>query len=78
MSDTKVYDWRTNPAPYIPYSKRMILDPDPQRNPEWFTSADIRKEITMLLRMNRKYGTHHLRVAAYLRLDEIVKHRNGL
>ena len=69
------YHWKTNPAVYVPYNRRMVGDADAQEHPEWFTSKDLMKEIKMLLWMNAKYGTHHLRVAAYLKLEQIIMSR---
>jgi len=64
-------------ATYVPYSRRTLNDPDPQRNPELFSDADLRKEIAMLIRMNKRYGTHHLRVAAYTQLSAFIAERSA-
>lgn len=72
-----MYHYLTNPATYVPYSRRQLSDHSPQSHPEWYTDSDIRKEIKMLLRMNEKYGTHILRVNAYLALDAVLKSRQS-
>lgn len=71
------YDYRTNPATYVPHTRRRFSDPSPQEHPDWFTSADLQREIAMLLRMNKKYGTHVLRVAGYLKLGEVIRARKA-
>jgi hypothetical protein len=49
----------------------------PQSNPELFTDAVLRAEIKYLLGLNRRYGTHILRVQAYQRLTAILAERNS-
>ena len=60
---------------YVPSSRRLLTDPDPQKTPELFTDADLLKEIKMLLRMNTRYGSHHLRTMAYIRLQTFINDR---
>ena len=60
--------------PYRPGHAR-IGEPTPQSDPDKFTDAEIRAEIRYLLRLNKRYGTHPLRVAAYARLDEVLRTR---
>lgn len=62
---------------YVPYSRRTFNDYDPQRNPELFSDDDLRREIKMLLGMNKRYGTHVLRVAAYNKIAEFIATRNA-
>lgn len=50
----------------------------PQSHPELFTDAEIRSEISHLLRLNKKHGTHALRVAAYLKLTAVLNARGGV
>jgi hypothetical protein len=64
-------------ATYVPYSRRTFNDVDPQRHPELFSDADLRREIAMLLRMNKRYGTHHLRVEAYTKIAAFIAERNA-
>jgi hypothetical protein len=64
-------------ATYVPYSRRLINDLSPQTNPERFSDADLRKEIKMLINMNKRYGSHVLRTAAYLRLAQFIEDRNA-
>lgn len=62
---------------YVPYSQRTVNDVDPQRNPELFSDEDLKREIKMLLGMNKRYGTHVLRVAAYLKIAKFIEDRNA-
>lgn len=62
---------------YVPYSRRTVNDVDPQRNPELFSDEDLKREIKMLLGMNKRYGTHVLRVAAYTKLAQFIEDRNA-
>lgn len=50
-------------------------EPTPQTDPDLFTDAEIRSEISYLLRLNKRYGTHLLRVEAYLKLAEVLRSR---
>ena len=49
----------------------------PQPDPDQFSDKEIKAEINYLLRLNRRYGTHHLRVRAYLDLQDVLKARKG-
>lgn len=53
----------------------MVGEATPQSHPELFTDAEIRAEIKYLLRLNKRYGTHILRVNAYLKLDQVLAER---
>lgn len=57
---------------YVPGQAR-VGEATPQSNPELFTKAECEAEIKYLLRLNKKYGTHHLRVAAYLKVGDAIK-----
>lgn len=52
-----------------------VGEPTPQSNPELFTDAEIRAEIKYLLGLNKRYGTHPLRVEAYLKLGRVLAER---
>ena len=64
-------------ATYVPYSRRTFSDVDPQRNPELFSDVDLMKEVRMLLRMNKKYGSHVLRTVAYTKLTQFIEDRKA-
>ncbi len=59
---------------YRPGTAR-IGEPTPQTHPELFTDVEIKAEIRYLLRLNKRYGTHILRVNAYLKLDDVLRER---
>jgi hypothetical protein len=52
-----------------------VGQPTPQSHPELFTDNEIRAEISHLLRLNKRHGTHPLRTAAYLKLEQVLKER---
>jgi len=49
----------------------------PQSDPDLFTDAEVRAEIKYLLGLNKRYGTHVLRVQAYLKLLDVLKARQS-
>lgn len=49
----------------------------PQSDPDLFTDAEILAEIKYLLRLNKRYGTHLLRVVAYTRLMDYLANRRA-
>lgn len=49
----------------------------PQSDPDLFTDAEIMAEVKYLLRLNKKYGTHPLRVAAYVKLLTYLQQRQN-
>ena len=55
--------------------RARVGEPTPQSDPDLFTDAEIRLEIKYLLGLNKRYGTHPLRVAAYLKLDDVLRSR---
>jgi hypothetical protein len=61
---------------YVPGMARMN-DHTPQSAPERFTIAEIQDEIRYLLRLNKKHGTHILRVQAYQALDAFLTANPG-
>ena len=62
--------------PYRP-GRALIGEPTPQSDPDRFTDAEIRAEIRYLMRLNKRYGSHPLRTAAYLKLDAVLKARTS-
>jgi hypothetical protein len=52
-----------------------VGEPTPQSHPDQFTVAEIKAEIRYLIRLNKRYGSHPLRTAAYLKLAEYLKTR---
>ena len=50
---------------------------NPQSNPEMFTDAVLQAEIRHLLRLNKRYGTHILRVQAYQQLLAVLADRRN-
>lgn len=56
--------------------RSMAGEPTPQSDPDLFTDAEIRAEIGYLLGLNKRYGTHPLRVAAYMRLEQVLIKRH--
>lgn len=62
---------------YEPYKAghALVGEATPQSHPQWFTDAEIRGEIKYLLRLNKKYGTHPLRVSAYAKLAVVLADR---
>lgn len=48
----------------------------PQSDPDLFSDEDIRAEVSYLLRLNAKHGSHHLRVQAYAKLLSILADRH--
>ncbi len=61
---------------YKPGTTR-VGEPTPQSDPDLFTDAEILAEVKYLLRLNKKYGTHHLRVIAYSKLLHILAERKA-
>jgi hypothetical protein len=59
---------------YVPGQARFG-EATPQSDPALFTDDEIKAEIKYLLRLNKRHGTHPLRVAAYLKLGEVLKDR---
>lgn len=59
---------------YVP-GMALVGGATPQSDPSLFTDAEIRAEIKYLLRLNKRYGTHVLRVQAYLKLEAVLKER---
>ena len=55
----------------------LVGEATPQSNPELFTDAEIRAEIKYLLKLNKRYGTHILRVNAYLALEDVLRSRSA-
>ena len=49
----------------------------PQTDPDLFTDKEIKAEIKYLLRLNKRYGTHPLRVKAYLDLEDVLRQRRA-
>ena len=45
-----------------------VGDPSPQTDPDLFSTEDLRAEIRYLTTLDRRYGSHHLRAMARLRL----------
>jgi hypothetical protein len=64
----------TGRSSYKPGKARMG-EPTPQSDPELFSNEDITAEVKYLLALNKRYGTHHLRVAAYVSLLSILAQR---
>jgi hypothetical protein len=52
--------------------RTLVGEPTPQSDPDLFTDDEIKAEIRYLLGLNRRYGTHVLRVEAYLKLDAVL------
>lgn len=50
----------------------------PQSRPELFTDKECAAEVKYLLRLNKRYGTHVLRVAAYLRIVTFQRQREDV
>jgi hypothetical protein len=48
-----------------------VGDHTPQSHPHEFSTADLTAEIQHLMKLNRLYGTHPKRVAAYFKLAKI-------
>lgn len=59
---------------YRPGTAR-VGEATPQSHPHLFTDDEIRAEIKYLLGLNKRYGTHVLRVKAYLALGDVLKAR---
>lgn len=57
---------------YRPGTAR-VGEATPQSNPELFTKAECEAEVKYLLRLNKRYGTHPLRVQAYLNVMDAIK-----
>ena len=57
--------------------RSLVGEATPQSHPELFTDAEIKAEIKYLLGLNKRYGTHILRVRAYQALDDVLKARKG-
>lgn len=51
-------------------------EPTPQSDPDLFSDEDIRAEISYLLGLNRRHGSHHLRTMAYARLLGVLADRH--
>lgn len=52
-----------------------VGEASPQSEPGLFTEAEIAAEISHLLKLNARHGTHMLRVAAYTALDRVLAAR---
>ena len=63
-----------SPDRYQPGMAR-VGEATPQSHPDLFTDDEIRDEIRYLIRLNKRYGNHHLRVKAYLDLDAVLRAR---
>lgn len=57
--------------------RSRVGEATPQSHPDLFTDAEIRAEVRYLLGLNKRYGTHVLRVKAYLTLLDVLKARKG-
>jgi hypothetical protein len=53
----------------------MMWEATPQTNPYLFTDDEIRAEIKYLIRLDRRFGPHHLRTMAYTRLMKVLSER---
>jgi hypothetical protein len=60
---------------YTPGRTRMG-EPTPQTNPDLFSPEDIRAEIRYLASLDKRYGTHHLRAMARLKLANALAGRS--
>lgn len=49
----------------------------PQSAPEKFSDAEIRAEIAHLIKLNKRHGSHHLRTAAYVKLQGVLREREA-
>lgn len=67
---------KRNPDHYRPGMAR-VGEATPQSDPEQFTDDEIRAEIQYLLRLNKRHGTHLLRVQAYLALEDVLRARQA-
>jgi hypothetical protein len=59
-------------------ARTRVGEPTPQDNPEAFTDAEIRAEITHLQKLNRRFPTPNgnaLRTVAYTRLLQVLADR---
>lgn len=59
---------------YVPGSARWG-EPTPQTDPDLFSVEDLRAEMRHLSRLDRRHGTHTLRVLARVRLSVEVARR---
>ena len=57
--------------------RTRVGEPTPQSDPDLFSDDEIKAEIKYLLGLNKRYGTHPLRVGAYLKLDAVLVERKG-
>lgn len=60
-------DYPRGRSDYRPGASR-IGEATPQTDPDLFSTEDIRAEIRYLITADRRYGAHHLRALARLRL----------
>lgn len=63
-------------ATYRPGYAR-VGDATPQTHPDLFTDEEIRAEIRYLMALNKRHGTHVLRVKAYTALFAVLAKRKG-
>lgn len=54
-----------------------IGEPTPQTDPDLFSSEDLRAEIRYLTTLDKRYGAHHLRAGARLRLAGEITRRGA-
>lgn len=63
--------------PYVPSHKRKVGEVCPQTSPERFSVADVKKEIAVLRRINKRLGWHPLRAEAIDRLEAHITARTA-
>lgn len=61
---------------YVP-GMALFGEPTPQTDPHLFTDDEIRAEIRYLVRLDQRYGAHHLRALARVRLTNEIASRKG-
>lgn len=62
--------------PYVP-GQALVGEATPQSDPDLFTDAEIVAEMKYLLQLNKRYGTHVLRVDAYNKLGAVLAARTA-
>jgi hypothetical protein len=60
--------------PYRPGHAR-VGEATPQTDPDKFTDDEVVAEVKYLMRTNKRYGSHPLRTAAYMRLLKVLEER---